>query len=122
MDNPFRHGWSKHLERLRLRSRPEVSKAPRKRLEILWKRLVDSLTELKPLPPTAGHHTHYCEECDRHWVHEGHVCAIHWAAPCADRSHESGAATARPAVGRWLVVVRRDRPELAVRVVHPVPA
>ena len=112
MDNPFRHGWSKHLERLRLRSRPEVAKAPRKRLEILWKRLVDSLTELEPLPPTAGHHTHYCEECDRHWVHEGHVCAIHWAAPCADRGHESGAATARPPVGRWLVVVHRDRPEL----------
>ena len=112
MDNPFRHGWSKHLERLRLRSRLEASKVPRKRLEVLWKRLVDSLTELGPKTPTAGHHTHYCEECDRHWVHEGHVCAIHWAAPCADRSHESGAATARPPLGRWLVVVRRNRSEL----------
>jgi hypothetical protein len=112
MDDPFRHGWSKLLESLRRGSRLQVSRNLWTRLELRWKRLMDSVTELGPLAPTAGHHTHYCEECDRHWVHEGHVCAIHWAAPCADGSHESGAANVRPRLGRWLVVVRRDRPEL----------
>jgi hypothetical protein len=108
MDNPFRHGWARHLERLRLRGVRRDWETLWTQLESVSKRLLDALTDLGPLPPTAGHHTHYCEACDRHWGHEGPVCAIAWAAPCGDRDHESGAATARP-LGRWLVVVRRDR-------------
>jgi hypothetical protein len=109
MDNPLRHGWSKLLGRLGLPGLREDWEILWARLENLPKRLVDALTELGPLPPTAGHHTHYCEDCDRHWVHAGHVCAIAWAAPCADGRHESDAATAGPRLGRWLVVVRRER-------------
>jgi hypothetical protein len=102
MDNPFRHAWSKQFERLRHLLRHG---------EILGKRLADSLTELTPVAPTAGHHPHYCAECDRQWVHEGAMCAINWAAPCQGSGHE-GTTTVRPRLGHWLVVVCRDRPEL----------
>jgi hypothetical protein len=111
MDNWFRHEWSKELERLRPRSLLRRGEMLWKRLETPWRRLTASLTELLPVSPSAGHHTHYCEECDRQWAHGGRVCAVPWAAPCADGGHE-GAGTARSRLGPWFVVVRRDRPEL----------
>lgn len=111
MDHWFRDDWSRQLERVRLRSLLRRGAMLWKRVEMPWRRLTDSLTEFLPVAPAAGHHRHYCEECDRQWVHAGRVCAVPWAAPCADGCH-AGAGTARSRLGPWFVVVCRDRPEL----------
>lgn len=102
--NPFRRGWSIHLRRLRLRSLPWY-------WDILWERLVESLAKQKPVAATPARHDHYCEECDRRWVHEGHMCATPWASLCPGGRHQ-GAGTVRRRLGRWFIVVRRDRAEL----------
>ena len=102
--NPFRRGWSIRLGRLRLRS-------------VLWywdvlcERLAESPAEQKPVAPLPARHDHYCEACDRRWVHEGQTCATAWASPCTGERHQD-AGTVRQRLGRWLIVVRRDRAEL----------
>jgi hypothetical protein len=77
----------------------------------LRERLAASSATWRPVAPPPAHHDHYCEECDRHWVHEGHMCATPWASPCARECHP-GAGTVRRRLGRWFIVVRRDRAEL----------
>jgi hypothetical protein len=102
--NPFRRGWSIRLGRLRLRSVPWY-------WDVLWERLAEPSTKQKPVAPSPARHDHYCEDCDQRWVHEGHTCATAWASPCAGERHQ-GAGTVRQRLGRWLIVVRRDRAEL----------
>ena len=102
--NPFRRGWSIRLGRLWLRRVPWY-------WDVLWERLAESSAKPKPGAPPPARHDHYCEECDRRWVHEGQTCATSWAAPCAgERHHRAG--TVRQRLGQWFIVVRRDRAEL----------
>jgi hypothetical protein len=102
--NPFRRGWSIRLGRLRFRSVPWY-------WDVLWERLAESSAKQKPVASPAARHDHYCEECDRRWVHEGQTCATSWAAPCAGERHQ-GAGTVRRRLGQWFIVVRRDRAQL----------
>lgn len=101
--NPFRRGWSVRLGPLRLRSVPWY-------WDVLRERLAESAARQRPVPPSPAHHDHYCEECDRQWVHGGHTCAHPWAFPCG-KSHRSPG-TGRQRLGPWVIVVRRDRAEL----------
>jgi len=51
-----------------------------------------------PLPPPR--HSHYCDECDREWPHEGETCLKHWVwrcPQCLPASSEGSAA----GVERW---------------------
>ena len=102
--NPFRRGWSIRLGPLRLRSIPWY-------WDVLWERFAESSATQKPVPPPPARHDHYCEECDRRWVHEGQTCAIAWASPCAGERHQ-GAGTVRRRLGQWFIVVRGDRAQL----------
>lgn len=104
MENPFRAGWSLRLGPLRLRSLPWY-------WEVLRERLVDSSASQRPVAAPPAHHAHYCEECDRQWIHAGHTCAQPWALPCPETKRPD-AGTARHRLGSWLIVVRRDRTEL----------
>jgi hypothetical protein len=99
VNHPFRPGWSLRLGPLRLRSVPWY-------WAVLRDRLREASAKSQPLPPSTAHHDHYCEECDRAWIHEGHTCAQPWAVPCPEKSH-GGADN-----GAWLIVVRGDRAEL----------
>jgi len=84
MDHPFRSGWSIRPGPLRLRS-------------LLWywqcltERLSARLAQWRRSAPAPAHHAHYCERCDRSWLHEGDMCARPWAAPCgrADAAHRA---------------------------------
>jgi hypothetical protein len=102
--NPFRRGWSLRLGPLRLRSLPWY-------WDVLRERLAESSARRRPVAPPPARHDHYCEECDRRWVHEGRTCARAWASPCAGEHHQ-GAGAVRERLGRWLIVVRRDRADL----------
>jgi hypothetical protein len=101
---PFRRGWSIRLGRWRLRSVPWY-------WDVFRERLAESSARRRPRAPRPVHHDHYCEECDRRWVHEGHTCAQPWAASCGIESHHGGA-TGQRRLSRWLIVVRRERGEL----------
>jgi hypothetical protein len=102
--NPFRRSWSVRIGRVRIFSVPWY-------WDVLRERLAASSTRWRPVAPPPAHHDHYCEECDRQWVHEGNMCATPWAAPCAGERHQ-GAGKGRRRLGRWFMVVRRDRAEL----------
>jgi hypothetical protein len=104
--NPLRRGWSIRIGRVRLFGLPFYWDA-------LRARLADASAAQSPPPPPPAHHDHYCEVCDRPWVHQGRTCAIGWAVPCA--AHRNGK-TAGYRLGHWLIVVRRDRPELCARL------
>jgi hypothetical protein len=78
-------------------------------------RIVGSSARRRPVAPPPVHHDHYCHECDRRWVHEGHTCPAPWAARCPDRSHP-GTAARQESLGPWLIVVRRDRADLCQRL------
>ena len=127
--NPFRRGWSIRLGRLRLFSVPWYWDRVRERLT---GRAVGRTTALR-----RRTHQHYCEGCDGNWAHEGQMCAQQWAWQCpACRPPKIGpagpeaaprvsiasgdsrsvspadAGTVRQRLGRWFMVVRRDRAEL----------
>ena len=108
--NPFRRGWSIRLGRLRLFSVPWY-----------WDRVRERFTGWAAGGTTAlprRTHQHYCEGCDGNWEHEGQVCAQQWAWQCpACRPPKIGpagpvAAPRAQRLGRWFIVVRRDRAEL----------
>jgi hypothetical protein len=106
--NPFRRGWSIRLGGVRLRSIPWY-------WDVMRERLAASFARRRPVAPPPVHHDHYCQECDRRWVHEGHTCPEPWAARCPDRSHPTVAAR-QESPGRWLIVVRQDRVDLCQRL------
>lgn len=108
LPHPFRRGWSIRLGRIRIRSVPWY-------WDVLRERLAESTARPTPITPGLPHHDHYCEECDRRWVHEGETCALPWAVRCL-RTSQAGTGPGGPASGRWLVVVRRDRAELGRRL------
>jgi hypothetical protein len=35
-------------------------------------------------PEAAPAHDHYCQGCDRAWLHLGQTCLQHWSWPCED--------------------------------------
>jgi hypothetical protein len=102
--NPFRRSWSVRIGHVRIFSVPWY-------WDVCRARLADAVAAQKNVMPPPSRHDHYCEECDRRWVHEAHPCAIPWAALCAGDLHQ-GPGTVRQRLGRWLIVVRRDRAEL----------
>jgi hypothetical protein len=106
--NPFRRGWSIRVGRVRLRSVPWY-------WDVMRERLASSSAMRTPVAPASAHHDHYCQECDRRWVHEGHTCPAPWAARCPERTHQ-GAAAGPTALDRWLIVVRHDRTDLCRRL------
>jgi hypothetical protein len=105
--DPFWRGWSDRLARLPPLPRP---------WEILQTRLAEFWAQQARLAATAARHEHYCEVCDGEWLHEGRMCAVPWAFPCA-RHHQDGRAK-RARTGRWLIVVRRDRAELSQELIE----
>lgn len=106
--NPFRRGWSIRLGSVRLRSVPWY-------WDVIRERIAASSARRRPVAPPPVHHDHYCHECDRRWVHEGHTCPEPWAARCPDRSHPDSTAR-QEGLGRWLIVVRQDRADLCQRL------
>ena len=103
--NPFRRSWSVRIGHVRIFSIPWY-------LDVCRARFADVLAaQQKGVRQPPSRHDHYCEDCDRRWAHEGHPCAIPWAAPCAGERHQEPG-TVRQRLGRWLIVVRRDRAEL----------
>jgi hypothetical protein len=98
VDHPFRPGWSLRLGPVRLRSVPWY-------WAVVCDRFREASVKPRPVAPPV-HHDHYCEECDRQWIHEGHTCAYPWAAPCLGKSHTDAT------TGSWLIVVRGDRTDL----------
>ena len=104
MSNPFQPGWSRRLGPLRLRSIPWY-------WDVVRESLRSATARPRKIAPASAHHTHYCEECDRQWTHEGETCARPWALPCPGASR-AGAGPAGHRLGPWLIVVRRDRADL----------
>jgi hypothetical protein len=105
---PYRRNWSIRIGRVRIFSVPGYWNAIRAHFADAW-------AAQKSQEPPPSRHDHYCEECDRQWAHEGPLCTIPWAAPCAGERHQ-GPGTVRQRLGLWLIVVRRDRADLCTQL------